>query len=84
MGIKKTEHMANVVNNLEELIKFCKTILKLKLRTTGSIATHKIGFLYVKDNLELEIERINRHVITCTNWSREHLEEAIGKGIKIA
>ena len=58
MVIKKIEHTAIIVRNLEEAISFYEDKLNFELRTTGNTGTRKIAFIFVKGNPGSEIELI--------------------------
>lgn len=58
MVIKKIEHTALIVRNLEEAITYYEDILNFELRMTGNTGTRKIAFIHVKGNPESEIELI--------------------------
>nr|WP_106779679.1 VOC family protein [Lysinibacillus timonensis] len=58
MGIKKIEHTALIVKNLEESIEFYEQLLNFQLRTTGNTGNRKLAFLNIKDHPEVEIELI--------------------------
>lgn len=58
MAIKKLEHTAIIVKNIEESIEFYKNILNFQLRTAVNIKNRKLAFLYVQDQPEVEIELI--------------------------
>ncbi|MFJ8237108.1 VOC family protein [Ureibacillus sp. NPDC094379] len=77
--IKKIEHTAIIVKNLEESIKFYEDILNLKLRAAGSNDTRKMAFLYVEDNPQVEIELIEEltNIGQLTDGVVDHLAFAI-------
>ena len=58
MVIKRIEHTAIIVRNLEEAIAFYEEKLNFELRTTGNTGTRKIAFIFVKGNPGSEIELI--------------------------
>jgi len=58
MFIKKIEHTAIIVRNLEEAIAFYEDKLNFELRMTGNTGTRKIAFIFVKGNPGVEIELI--------------------------
>lgn len=58
MGIKKIEHTALIVKNLEESIEFYEKVLNFQLRTTANTGIRKLAFLFIKDHPEAEIELI--------------------------
>jgi len=93
--IKKIEHTAIIVKNLEESIKFYEDILNFKLRTAGSNDSRKMAFLYVEDNPQVEIELIEEltdvgqladgvvdHLAFAIENMAESMEELKAKGIE--
>ncbi|KGR78318.1 VOC family protein [Ureibacillus manganicus] len=58
MGIKKIEHTAIIVKNLEESIEFYVNLLNFQLRTTANTGKRKIAFLSIIGHPEVEIELI--------------------------
>ena len=58
MVIKRIEHTAFIVRNLEEAIAFYEDKLNFELRMTGNTGTRKIAFIFVKGNPGSEIELI--------------------------
>ncbi|MGE7665589.1 VOC family protein [Ureibacillus composti] len=93
--IKKIEHTAIIVKNLEESIKFYEDILNFKLRAAGSNESRKMAFLYVEDNPQVEIELIEEltdvgqladgvvdHLAFAIENMAESMEELKAKGIE--
>ncbi len=58
MAIKKLEHTAIIVKNMENSIKFYEEVLNFKLRTAVNTDKRKLAFLFVQDQPHVEIELI--------------------------
>ncbi|MFP3919408.1 VOC family protein [Lysinibacillus telephonicus] len=80
MVIKKIEHTAIIVKNLEESIEFYEKFLNFKVRTTVNTDKRKLGFLYVQNqpNVEIElIEELTDIKNPATNGVVDHLAFAV-------
>lgn len=80
MAIKKIEHTAIIVENLDESIAFYEKILNFKVRTTVNTDKRKLGFLHVQNQPNVEIELIEELTDVkkpATNGVFDHLAFAV-------
>lgn len=66
--IKKMEHVAIIVEDMEKSIDFYTTFFGYQLRTRGNNKTREMVFLYHENQLEVEIELI-RDLVPTINYS---------------
>ncbi|MCF8564287.1 VOC family protein [Alicyclobacillus tolerans] len=93
--IKKVEHVAIIVNNMEESIRYYCDLFGFKLRTTGSNPRREMSFLTHTQQPSFEIELIrdlegkdtysNKGLVNHLAFTVENIQEAMeyyrGKGI---
>jgi lactoylglutathione lyase len=56
--IKKIEHLAIIVESIEQSVPFYTTMFGFKERTRGQVRSRLIAFLYLENQPDLEIELI--------------------------
>ncbi|WP_313237645.1 VOC family protein [Sporosarcina ureae] len=67
--ITKIEHIAIVVNDMEESIAFYSKVFGCKVRLRGKNSSKEMAFLYVKAHPDIEIELI-RDIDTVRQYNR--------------
>lgn len=85
--IKKVEHIAIIVNDIDESINYYSTMFDFELRVRGSNERREMAFLSHKNQRDFEIELIkdlidlgdysNKSVVNHVAFTVENLEEAM-------